>query len=348
MAGEDALRLALPSKGEMEGPTLEFLAGCGLAVERPSARGYTGAIPALPGVAVLFQRAADIPDKVAEGSADLGIAGLDMVYESFREDGDTLVIMEDLGFSRCDLVVAVPDPWIDIATMADLADLALEMRERGRTLRVATRYPRLVQRFFLSRGLNHFNLVEASGALEAAPTMGYADIIADLTASGATLRDNHLKALADGAILTSQACLMGNRRRLRESRAKMKLAQHLLEFIEARMRAASYYSITANIKGESPEAVAACLCRRPELAGLQGPTIAPVYTENSLQGAWYAITIVVPTQRLLEAVAHLRQIGGSGIAVSIPRYVFEAECQNSRRLAEALRGRPQPPAIPLW
>src|SRR3990170_2949932 len=93
------LRLALPSKGEMEEPTLRFLEGCGLGVERPNSRQYTATIPNLPGVAVLFQRTADIVAKVEEGSADLGITGLDTVYESRRDQGDALVIVEDLGYS---------------------------------------------------------------------------------------------------------------------------------------------------------------------------------------------------------------------------------------------------------
>ena len=107
------LRLALPSKGEMEEPTLLFLDSCGLGVERPNTRLYTATIPSQPELAVIFQRAADIPAKVEEGSAELGITGLDTVEEFRGEGGEMVVLFPDLGFSRCDLVVAVPEVWID-------------------------------------------------------------------------------------------------------------------------------------------------------------------------------------------------------------------------------------------
>ena len=297
------LRFALPSKGEMEEPTLRFLEGCGLPVERPNVRQYTATIAGPPQTLVLFQRTADIPAKVEEGSADLGITGLDQVREFCRQGSDLLVLLEDLGYSRCELVVAVPDAWVDVPTFADLVDLSLEMRGKGRDLRVATKYPRLVQQFFLSQGLTYFTLVESSGAMEAAPTMGYADLIADLTSSGTTLRENRLRPLSGGTILRSQACLVGNRRSLRqeENRATTKT---ILELIEARRRAGGYYSVTANLRGPSAEAVAQHVTAHPQAAGLQGPTLAKVHSVQDQD--WYAATVVVPRQHLLTGVDPLR------------------------------------------
>lgn len=333
------LRLALPSKGEMEAPTLEYLRGAGLSVDRPNPRQYTAAIPRLPNALVLFQRAADIASKIEEGSADLGITGFDTVSEYCREGDDLVIVLEDLGYSRCELVVAVPDSWIDVQSMADLADLSLEFRERGRDLRVATKYPRLVQNFFYARGLHYFSLVAAQGALEAAPTMGYADLIVDLTSSGTTLRENRLKIVTGGTVVKSQACLIGNARLLRESADKRETTRLMLEFLEARDRAGLHYSLTANIRGASAESVADMLVRRPELAGLKGPTIARVYSKQTGEQDWYAVTIVVRHRNLLQAVEHLRAIGADSVTAAPTSYVFEDVCRSYAALLASLGAR---------
>lgn len=336
------LRLALPSKGELEDPTLLFLKSCGLPVGRSSSRSYTGQLGSLKEVSVIFQRAADIPLKVQEGSADLGITGLDVVSETLSEDGACAVLLSSLGYGDCDLVVAVPDVWIDVTHMVDLAELAVEMRENGRELRVATKYPRLVQRFLLENGVSYFNLVASTGAIEVAPVMGFADVVADLSSSGQTLRDNGLRVLTEGTVLRSQACLVGNMARLAGDETKLQATKVLLELMEARLRAGRFYSLTANIRGASEEEVGRYLTAFPDVAGLQGPTIAPVYSRRGEEtNNWYAVTVVVPVEALLSAVEHLRCLGGNGITVSSPAYVFEGESEAYKRLLSALGRSPE-------
>jgi len=334
------LRFAFPSQSALEEPTIAFLLSCGLPVRRPNARQYTGSIGTLPEVVLLFQRSADIPAKVEEGSAELGVVGLERFYEERKEGGESILIVEDMGYSRCELVVAVPDAWIDVSSVADLADLSAELRERGRELRVATEYPRLVQRFLFSKGLNYFGLVESSGATEAAPTMGYADIIADITETGVTLRDNRLKTIAEGTILKSQACLIGNRRLLKQDPCCLETTRLVLELIEARLRATNYYSVTANIRGGSPEAVVEHLRMHPEVAGIQGPTISKVYSKLNQEQDWYAVTVVVEMDKMVEAVETMRQMGGSGITVFSANYVFESESGIYERLLQQLESAP--------
>ena len=174
-SGKPSLRLLLPSDGDLHQPTLDFLKGCGLPVRRPNARRYTATVPAIPGVEVLFQRTADITAKVEDGSADLGITGLDRLLEYREDEKRAAILVENLGFGRCDLVLAVPDSWLDVTSLADLADLALEFRQQGKQLRIATKYPRLLSEFLYDRGINYFSLAPASGTLEAAPLAGYAD-----------------------------------------------------------------------------------------------------------------------------------------------------------------------------
>ncbi|MEK7778445.1 MAG: ATP phosphoribosyltransferase, partial [Chloroflexota bacterium] len=314
--------------------TLAFLRSSGLPVERSSPRRYTATIPTIPNTTVLFQRAADIPFKVEEGSADLGISGLDRFLEVRAEGGDSLLVMEDLEFGRCELVMGVPDSWVDVSSMGDLADLSLELRERGKDLRIATKYPRLVQRHLFRHGVNYFSLVQSSGTLEAAPAMGFADVIADITSSGVTMRENRLKTLVDGTILASQACLIGNKRLLAQEQSTSQEAKSLLEHMEAYLRARDFFSITSNILGGSPEEVAAHVTRRPELSGLKGPTISRVYSGDA--GTWYAVTVVVPRDRLLMAVDHLRQIGGESVTVFQAHYVFQEQCKPYHELLQAL------------
>lgn len=313
---------------------MSFLASCGVKVSRPNARRYTGSIPALPGIDVLFQRTADITTKVEEGSAEMGITGLDRLME-YRHDDDAVVpVMEDLEFGRCDYVLAVPDSWLDVTSIDDLADLALEFHERGRQLRIATKYPRLLRRYLFERGINFFTLVPASGTLEAAPIAGYADLIADLSATGTTLRENRLKTLEGGTILTSQACLIANPAALASCPADLRLAQLLTEMLEARLRAEPYYRITANVQGRSAEDVSAMILARPEIAGIQGPTVARVFSVE--EADWYAVSLLIRKNRLLDAVEHLRECGGVDIAAAQLSYLFKGQSQAFRGLLDRI------------
>ncbi|MFH1140275.1 MAG: ATP phosphoribosyltransferase [Chloroflexota bacterium] len=330
----ELLRLAIPSDGEMYDSTLAFLRECGLGVDRTNSRRYTASLHSLEGVLVLFQRAADITAKVEDSSADVGIVGLDRFAESHVDDGAGFIVCEDLCYSQCDLVVAVPEAWIDVTDMADVADLAAEFRERGRDLRVATKYPRLTQRFFFGRGINYFTVVPSSGTLEAAPTMGFADLIVDISSTGTTLRENKLKALADGTVLRSQACLVGNRDTLKQSPIKQESARRLIERMEAYLEARRFFRITANVRGLSADLVARAVLEHQELAGLKGPTVSQVYTPEG--DDWYAVTVVVPQSSLQETVDHLRAVGGTGVSVLQPRYVFHEVSQVYQKMLKTL------------
>ncbi len=317
------MRLALPSDGDLHEPTLEFLRACGLPVSRPSARRYTAYISALAGLEVLFQRTADITQKVEEGSADLGITGLDRYLEYRNDDNRAVALIDDLGYGRCDFVLAVPDAWLDVTSVDDLADLALDFHQQGKQLRIATKYPRLLRRHLFDRGINYFTLVPASGTLEAAPVAGYADLIADLTATGATLRENRLKTLEGGTILSSQSCLIANPSGLARSGEGLRLARHLMELMEAHLQAEPYYRLTANVRGTSAQEVSATVLARPQVAGLRGPTIARVY--NVEEEDWYSVSLLVRKDQLMEAVEHLRDCGGVDIAASQVSYLFKGD-----------------------
>lgn len=318
------LRIALASKGAYEDSTARFLNGAGLGYWRPNPRQYTGRVTAIPDADVLFQRPEDIVHKVADGSADLGITGFDLVSEHSSDEPDVHVVMRDLGYRRCQLVVAVPDSWLDVTTIDDLAELSIELKRTGRQLRVATKFTHLVSDHLYRNGVNYFSVTVAHGALEAAPALGYADIIADLTETGVTLRDNHLRAIEGGVVLRAQACLIANRRTIAASPERMEQARTFIELCEAKLRSRDYRIITANVAGASAESVADRIISDLDLAGETGPTVSPVFSKHAGRAPWFSVTVIVPTDRMLAAVDHLRAGNSSGITVSTPDYMFDA------------------------
>lgn len=330
------LTIALPSKGAIAEPTLSFLKDAGLKVYKPNDRQYTGSIPAVPNLGVLFQRVKDIVYKVSDGTAQLGITGLDVVCENPHDD--LIVIHDKLGYGHCKLVVAVPEAWADVQTIMDLTELAHEFREqKGRNIRIATTYPQLTRQFLYKNQLHYFTLVRAEGAIEAAPTIGYADFVVDLTQTGTTLRENHLRIIEDGTIVEAQACLIGNRTALQRNPQLRDAVQILLEHIDAAIRGRDYYQITADIQGESAEAIAKKLSLHPATHGLLGPTIAPIYQPTtSASGSWFTITLTVSQKDLLSAVGYLREVGGTHALVTPIKYLFLHESLTYQRLREKL------------
>ena len=245
------LRLALPSTGALFDGTSKLFSDCGLSIRRANSRRYTADVPQLPGVDVLFQRQSDITIEIDGGSADIGIVGLDRFYESRLERGETVLIHKDLGFGNSKLVIAVPDAWLDVTSMADLADIALEFRSKGRDLRIASKYQRLVKRFLNQNDVNYVSMVHVSGGLEAAPVIGYADVIADITATGRTLRENDLRILIDGTVMESQSVMVGNARTLANDQNKLQNIREILGKIDANLRTRDNQSISAKIEGQS-------------------------------------------------------------------------------------------------
>lgn len=323
----EQVRIALPSKGRMEEETLDFLADCGLKVKKPNPRQYSAIIPALPDVLVLFQRPRDIPISVLAGDVDLGICGLDTFAEA-NDTGETLVIHEALGYGECSLVLAIPNGWDDVQEVNDLV-----AKSAQKPLRVATKYSALVRRFLDEHGLKSIRVVSSDGALEAAPSIGYADLIADITSTGTTLRENDLRAIAGGTILNSQAIFIGNRQALKTRPEVLAVTEQMLEFIEAYLRADRQYMIFANMRGVSIEDVSDRLRTQSELGGLQWPTIAPL-----ARPGWWSINLVVSQNRLYKAVQQIRSVGGSGVVVTPVSYIFEERPQRCRQLLAALEG----------
>jgi ATP phosphoribosyltransferase len=352
------MRLALPGKGALEAATMSFLAECGMKVSRSNPRQYLAKINSMPGLEVVFQRAADIPLLVQDGDATLGITGYDILAE-YRGDGDEaadeddggdddmMILERDLGYGNCRLVVAVPETWIDVNTCADLWHLAGYYRtHKRRGLRIATKYPALTGQFLRRHGISHCKIITPHGALEAAPMTDTADLIVDLTETGTTLRENRLKLLDDGVVLRSQACLIANARLLNRDERAMQLAVTMLELIDARMQARNRSLLTAHLQAES-EARADNVCaelnrRLKSLTARCELRIANSRLIGDTEHSWYTISGEIdagkgPASELLEIVALLRSTGAVHITVMPLNYRFTEESVNVRALRERMK-----------
>jgi ATP phosphoribosyltransferase len=216
------LTLAIPSKGRLMEATAGLLAKAGFSIDRLGAdRGYRGLLTGMEGVEVAFLSASEIAQNLRDGKVDLGVTGQDLLNEKIPPDDPGVQLLLRLGFGPANVVVAVPDCWLDVATMADLDEIAESFYERhGRRLRVATKYHNLTRRFFAEKGVTGYRIVESLGATEGAPAAGIAEIIVDITTTGSTLAANSLKILDDGVILSSCAVLAGRRAALADPRVE--------------------------------------------------------------------------------------------------------------------------------
>lgn len=212
--------IALPSKGRMKEDASAIFQRAGYRIATVgSDRSYRGRVEGRDDIEIAFLSASEISREIGNGTVDFGVTGEDLVREGLARADERVEFCARLGFGHADVVVAVPEIWLDVETMADLGDVAADFRARhGRRLTIATKYWRLTQQFFSgNHGIQLYRIVESLGATEGAPASGSADIIVDITSTGSTLRANHLKILSDGVILKSEACLVRARKPGHES-----------------------------------------------------------------------------------------------------------------------------------
>jgi len=210
VSAQQTLVLGIPSKGRLMEQAAEIFAQAGLPITKTGPdRGYQGRIESMEGVEVAFLSASEIAHHVKAGTIHLGITGEDLLREDIADFDVKAEILKPLGFGNADVVVAVPDAWLDVWVMADLDDVAIKFHEaHDRRLKVATKYLNLTRRFFTQKGVTGYRIAESLGATEGAPAAGTAEVIVDITSTGSTLKANHLRILEDGLILQSQAVLV--------------------------------------------------------------------------------------------------------------------------------------------
>ena len=206
---KNLITIGLPSKGRLKDKAIAFFDDKGLKIlQSDKERNYFASIKNKPNIKIIYLHAKEIIQRLGDGTLDIGISGLDLLNESQKNLRDKINIKQKLNFGGANLVVAVPDDWIDVQTVADLEEVAFDIRSKRNTrLRVATKYPNLTNSFLISKGVTQYKLISSLGATETYPFIGSSEIITDITSTGKTLEDNNLRVLKDGLILKSTACL---------------------------------------------------------------------------------------------------------------------------------------------
>ena len=206
---KNLITIGLPSKGRLKDKSVVFFDERGLKIlQSKKERNYFASIENKPNIKIIYLHAKEIIQRLGDGTLDLGISGLDLLNESEKNLQNKIRIKQKLDFGEANLVVAVPDDWIDVQTVADLEEVAFDIRlKRNERLRVATKYPNLTNNFLISKGVTQYKLISSLGATETYPFIGSSEIITDITSTGKTLEDNNLRVLKDGLILKSTACL---------------------------------------------------------------------------------------------------------------------------------------------
>ena len=226
---KDIITIGLPSKGRLKESTLNLFKKNNLELtSKGGDRDYFASLKSSPNAKVIFLHAREIIDRLGDGTLDIGISGLDLLSESAINLQKKIEITKKLDFGKANLVVAIPDDWIDVQTIADLEELSFYFRDKKNLrLRVATKYPNLSNKFFTARGVTQYKIVLSLGATETYPFTGSSEIITDITSTGSTLKANNLRVLKDGTILESQACVLISR----QSKKKTARSGFLKSFI---------------------------------------------------------------------------------------------------------------------
>ena len=206
---KNIINIGIPSKGRLRKDILKIFKKNKLnLISERGERDLLGSIKELKNIKILYLHAREIIERLGDGSLDLGFSGYDLLKESEINIQNKIKVSKRYSFGKATLVVAIPDPWIDVQTVADLEEIAFEFKDKKKKrLRVATKYPNLTNKFLISKGVTQYKLIPSLGATETYPFIGSSEIITDITSTGKTLEDNNLRVLKDGMILKSSACL---------------------------------------------------------------------------------------------------------------------------------------------
>ena len=212
---KDLITIGLPSKGRLKEKAITFFENKDLkVVQNDKERNYFASIENKPNIKIIYLHAKEIIQRLGDGTLDIGVSGLDLLNESDKNLRDKINIKRKLDFGDANLVVAVPDDWIDVQTIADLEEVSFDLRsKRNSRLRVATKYTNLTNDFLISKGVTQYKIIPSLGATETYPFIGSSEIITDITSTGKTLVDNNLRVLKDGLILSSTACLFSAKKK---------------------------------------------------------------------------------------------------------------------------------------
>ena len=213
---KNLITIGLPSKGRLKESSINFFDKNNLKLTTNGGeRNYFAEVKNFPNIKIIYLHAKEIIQRIGDDTLDIGISGLDLLNESAANLKQKIEIKKKLNFGLANVVIAVPNDWIDVQTLADLEEVSFDFRDKKNTrLRVATKYPNLTNTFLVSKGITQYKIVPSLGATETYPFIGSSEIITDITSTGKTLKDNNLRILKDGLILKSQACLFYSKKKV--------------------------------------------------------------------------------------------------------------------------------------
>lgn len=308
------LVIAVPAKGRLQDNAESFFARAGLPLVKPrGAREYRGTIAGFDTIEVTYLSAGEITAQLAQGQAHLGITGEDLVREMIPQADSRVILLEGLGFGFANVVVAVPQAWIDVRSMADLDDVTTAFRLRNnRKMRVATKYVNLTRAFFAAHGIADYRIVESLGATEGAPAAGTAEMVVDITTTGTTLAANALKIVDDGIMLRSQANLVASRAADWRN-GQIDTARLILDRITAQDRAHSFREVRTRFKGCDDRLLAQAKERFGIVTPFGGPTSSGM------------LTLHCPPEQVYGLSNFLRENGAETVSIVELDYVFSLE-----------------------
>ncbi|HWV54944.1 ATP phosphoribosyltransferase [Pseudorhodoplanes sp.] len=308
------LIIAVPAKGRLQENAEAFFARAGLKLVKPrGARDYRGTIAGMDGVEIAYLSASEITAQLAQGAAHLGVTGEDLVREMIPDSDSRVILLEGLGFGYANVVVAVPQAWIDVRSMADLDDVATAFRlKHNRKMRVATKYVNLTRGFFAQHGIADYRIVESLGATEGAPAAGTAEMIVDITTTGNTLTANALKVIDDGVMLRSQANLVASRGADWNANA-LDTARRIMDRLASQARAHAFREMRTRFAGCDDALLAQARDRFGIVTPFGGPTSSGM------------LTLHCPPDQVFALADFLRDKGAQAISVSEIDYVFTQE-----------------------
>jgi len=219
---KNTVNIGIPSKGRLKNDTLKIFKKKKLRIySERGERDLFGYIKRISNIKIIYLHARECIEQLSLGNIDVGFSGIDLLKESEINIQNKIKVIKKYQFGKANLILAIPDLWLDVQTLLDLDEVADEFKKKKKKLlRVATKYPNLTRQFLYSKGVTQFQLVKSLGSTEVAPFTGTAEIISDITSTGATLKANNLRVLKDGEILKSQACLMMSKLSLRKAGIK--------------------------------------------------------------------------------------------------------------------------------
>ena len=309
-----SLLLALPSKGRLHDQMNKFFESSGLKLSRSGGkRTYSGFIEGIEKIEILYLSASEISGELLKGNIHMGITGIDLIEESRTSASKEVIMLSKLGFGKANVVIAVPNSWIDVENIKDLSEVASEFRSyNNRRMRVATKFKNITRNFFLNNGISNYRLVDSAGATEGSPAAGTSEIIVDITETGQTIEANNLKILNDGVMLESQSCIFSTPSDIWDD-IDLGPVEKFLRIISARSEAINkaelFFDYTYDINDLEVN-----LFRKFNANFSKG---SPELGE--------AITLIVPMSNVTSCSLYLTSLGYGPIRTSQPNFIYNKE-----------------------